>query len=749
MSVVDYVYELERPLCSMSFNGIVFEDEIPGYRTLRVEGRDAFNQTIYEYSTRLNPGSRFQDWHEESKEITVTFALVSTSVQDLRKKLDRLKGLLRAESNKEAQIIFNDEPDLYYVGTVSKFSEEKVATIEHCAGQITIRCSDIRKKSVEELQLTADAESNYQFTLDYPGELPSYPKFKVNIASATDYIGFVDQDENILQFGSSSELEVEKAPASTTQLDQNFLKSWSGWQANVPTVCDDLINGHTIHGSISRNDTAGAFPYDYGTYDPETVNTWHGPFLTHTIGSTGAKNWKLTTQITQWQNTPNQSGIEILFKNEFPVFACEGTKHHFNKNYDLNFVAFEGNKQIPCRLSANVAVLGVTSINTAATASAAGHVKWNWPKGITVSAASGTVSLTFICTASTGIVNVTKTFHWSRQTIPAAKKFDVLFDYTSFNMPVKTNNKLFCARGLTLSFGGYYGTTRCNIECINKPTMWGVKPKVTSGTKANGSIFWSVPSNSTISPVSVSLQFKVTVPGTKTSTTITKTFNFTRYSVQTLRKDYSQRGDLDIVVSGTNYNNDMVSIAEVHFSKSSISSTDANCYIYLDNKHKGTINYKAEKTNGLTGTNGGKQARATITIEKIDNKYTFTIGGKKYQYTNANNLIATEVSIGFFKVTTYNTLERNSVHNIKFLKHADTVNKPSLIPNKFNAGDEVEIDCETGTILVNGAPEYGYGALGNDWESFSLKPGTNEIQCVWDQDAETEPSFDMYYREVY
>ena len=196
MSVVDYVAELERPLCSMSFNGIIFEDEIPGYRTIRVEGRDSFNHTIYEYSTRLNPGSRFQDWHEEPREITVTFALVSTTAQDLRKKLDKLKGLLRAPENKEAQIIFNDEPELYYVGSVSKFAEEKLVTIEHSAGQITIRCTDVRKFSVEEQTMTTDAEGLYQFTMDYLGTRPSYPKFKVNINSSTDYIGFVDQNEH-------------------------------------------------------------------------------------------------------------------------------------------------------------------------------------------------------------------------------------------------------------------------------------------------------------------------------------------------------------------------------------------------------------------------------------------------------------------------------------------------------------------------------------------------------------------------
>lgn len=754
MSVVDYVYGLDRPLCSMSFNGIIFEEEIPGYRTLRVEGRDSFNQTIYEYSTRLNPGSKFQDWHEEPKEITVTFALVSSSAEDLRKKLDRIKGILRDEQNKEAQIIFKDEPELYYTGTVSKFAEEKLVSIENSAGQITIRCTDVRKKSVEEKQLTADAESLYQFTLDYPGERPSYPRFKVNVAADTNYIGFVDQDENILQFGSSSDVDAPKAAASTTQFDANFTASSfpSGWAANQATVGDDLITSHTIHGTISRHDTVGAYPSNYGTYDSETTGTWHGPSRTHTVGGTGAKNWKLTAKLSQWQNTPELGGINVLLHNEYFVFACKGSSHYFDKNIDLYFTAWEGSKQIPCKLSANVALLGVTSTTIAATASASGHVKWTIKKGTSIASASGSVNLSFICTTSTGDVTVTKTCHWVKQTLPATNRFDVLFDYTTFNMPKKSNNKSFVTRNLRLGFGGYYGEKRCDITCTSI-NLFGRKPVTNSaGKKGNGYIQWNIPSNTTVGVTSLTLTFKVTVPGTSTTTTINKTLYFNVYNVTETRKYYSQRGDLDIIVAGTNYNNDMVSIAEVHFCKSSTASTDAYCYIYLDNVRRGTIAYKCERTNDLTGTKGG-----TVTIEKIANKYTFTIGGKKYQYTNDNNLIATEVSFSFFKVTTQPELERNSVVTMKFLKHADNYIDGSTpvplssayIPNKFTAGDEVEIDCESGTILVNGAPEYGYGALGNDWESFALKPGTNEIQCVWDQNASTAPSFDMYYREVY
>ena len=129
IDTTEYVRSLDRPLCSMSFNGIIFEEEIPGYRTVRVEGRDSYQNTIYNYSTRINPGSRFQDFHEESRDITVTFSMHAYNPYDLRRRIDTLKGFLRDPNNKEAHIIFNDEPDVYYVGTVSSFSEEKLTTV--------------------------------------------------------------------------------------------------------------------------------------------------------------------------------------------------------------------------------------------------------------------------------------------------------------------------------------------------------------------------------------------------------------------------------------------------------------------------------------------------------------------------------------------------------------------------------------------------------------------------------------------
>ena len=745
MSVVDYVAELERPLCSMSFNGIIFEDEIPGYRTIRVEGRDSFNHTIYEYSTRLNPGSRFQDWHEEPREITVTFALVSTTAQDLRKKLDKLKGLLRAPENKEAQIIFNDEPELYYVGSVSKFAEEKLVTIEHSAGQITIRCTDVRKFSVEEQTMTTDAEGLYQFTMDYLGTRPSYPKFKVNINSSTDYIGFVDQNEHMLQFGTPDDTEAAQTTPSTTALNQDFKTTYSGWVANAahpkPAYAD-----FTQHGSIGRNPSSntsmGCYPSNYGTYNAETVTSWHGPSATHTVGTNGAKNWKLTCWFNQWQNTPQVDAVTVILKRDYDVFGCDGNTHYFDKNIDVPFAAYEGNKRIAASLSANVALLGVTSTNTAETTSSDGHVKWKIPKNTTISAASGSVTLTFNCAASTGNVVVTRTFNWVKETLPANNVNKVLFVNTGIPIEIK-NNKTFISTTVTVGFGWWKGKTRVASTCT-APNIAGVKPKITNSTKSsNGSVQWIIPSgkaNSQI-PNEVTITFKVG------STTLTRTFGLNQRSYPAYRTDYSQRGHLDIIVAGTNHNNEMQCITDVDFYKIATGSNDGYFRINLDNKDVKTVTFKSEKSNKITGAPDGRSA--TFTIEKIGTKYTYTIGGQKYQFTNSNDLIATEVSFWFFKLQNTNVLERNSVRQIQFIKHADTVETYAAIPNKFHEGDEVIIDCETADITVNGEPEYGLGALGNDWDDFTLNPGTNEIQCVWDPDASTEPTFEMSYREVY
>ena len=57
-------------------------------------------------------------------------------------------------------------------------------------------------------------------------------------------------------------------------------------------------------------------------------------------------------------------------------------------------------------------------------------------------------------------------------------------------------------------------------------------------------------------------------------------------------------------------------------------------------------------------------------------------------------------------------------------------------------------DCSTGEVTLNGLPKADLGAVGNMWESFSLKPGMNQIKCLASEWAQT-PTYNLRYREVF
>lgn len=81
----------------------------------------------------------------------------------------------------------------------------------------------------------------------------------------------------------------------------------------------------------------------------------------------------------------------------------------------------------------------------------------------------------------------------------------------------------------------------------------------------------------------------------------------------------------------------------------------------------------------------------------------------------------------------------------------------SEIPNVFTAGDIVQADCGSADVYLfrkgtlEGHLEPQYGALGNDWEDFNIKVGTNVIRVAWSDwvNANYKPTIKIIYNEVY
>lgn len=144
-------------------------------------------------------------------------------------------------------------------------------------------------------------------------------------------------------------------------------------------------------------------------------------------------------------------------------------------------------------------------------------------------------------------------------------------------------------------------------------------------------------------------------------------------------------------------------------------------------------------------------ADKTSVITKTGDTVSFNIGGLKHTFRDSEiaDTAITEVTFTFLQFGTKPAIEYNGLYSVKFNKN--NCNTLKDIPNKFSANDVVEADCKNAEISLNGvlAPEL--GALGNDWETFCLTAGLNQIGIAYSEwvSAEYAPSFKVRYREVF
>lgn len=139
------------------------------------------------------------------------------------------------------------------------------------------------------------------------------------------------------------------------------------------------------------------------------------------------------------------------------------------------------------------------------------------------------------------------------------------------------------------------------------------------------------------------------------------------------------------------------------------------------------------------------------TIQKYGKTVTFNIGGikKAFKVSAIANTEVHEITFLMGKYASVTPLTYNGLFWAKFI--SDSCAAFRDIPNKFSAGDVVEADCEDGEIYLNDARAPELGALGNDWETFYLEPGANQIGVVWSDwvPAGSAPNCKIRYREVF
>lgn len=169
---IERALRAELPSEALNFNGVFLENEIEGYRTLNVIGRETLESEIDSIETKARHGARYRSRRYLPRVITVSYQLAARTATELMEKFNKLNFILDAE---EATLIFNDEPDKFFIGTRQTLKPPKEGVLT-TKGEIEFYCADPFKYSIKEYEVTAE---DGVITVIYNGTAPNPPRFHI------------------------------------------------------------------------------------------------------------------------------------------------------------------------------------------------------------------------------------------------------------------------------------------------------------------------------------------------------------------------------------------------------------------------------------------------------------------------------------------------------------------------------------------------------------------------------------------
>lgn len=326
------------PSEALSINGTYIENEIAGYRTLKVEGRESLASEITSSQVGSMNGEYYQEKRDVSREITVTYQLLSSSPAEFREKYNKLCGLLDFE---QAQLIFADEQDKYYVGTKSDMEVPEGGRL-NVVSSFTIFCADPYKYAVAE---SSAQNSGSTITVNNRGTKPVPISATAKMKSDNGYFALV-LDDRYWQIGKPEEVDGTTEEMSVTLFDDhlNVNRGWAVNKGITPPVTPERLQNGTIGYSEESENEGFAYVSNYAS-----GNSWHGAAITKTVpkdeNSELPKNWRAT-----WRFDFNMVGAAI---------PEEGVGHQsvtFSDEDDniIVSVVFEDNQ--PARVLSDMAV---------------------------------------------------------------------------------------------------------------------------------------------------------------------------------------------------------------------------------------------------------------------------------------------------------------------------------------------------------------------------------------------------------
>lgn len=154
---------------ALFINGQAIESQVLGYRTLYVKGREALSADVNLTEQGRADGSAYNFKRYPERVLTVGFQIIADDNEEYRLKFNQLGKILNVE---QAQLVFNDETDKFFIGTPGEVSEIEAGS-NKVTGEFNIVCADPFKYSVEEKTVTVSQGTPK--TIYYNGTMPATP----------------------------------------------------------------------------------------------------------------------------------------------------------------------------------------------------------------------------------------------------------------------------------------------------------------------------------------------------------------------------------------------------------------------------------------------------------------------------------------------------------------------------------------------------------------------------------------------
>ena len=690
------------PSEALQINGEYIEDIVTGYKTLYVKGREALSPEINSYETGIRDGSVIKNRRFPARTITVGYQLITDTNGAFREAYNKLAEVLNVDN---AELIFNDEIDKFYIGTPIEFSEVDAGK-NAVTGEIEIFCADPFKYSVVEYEAIPDMiEGN--ILLDYEGTYKAYPVLQADFRKENEtegetvtkldgkgecgYVAFFNEKEKIIQIGDPEETdEVVAYPKSQTLVSSIFnttssfgTAAKSLWKLNAGiTSSDSVVQTGSMGMGVASYEAPATPKSTSGTLLSNKATTQGAPIFYYTVKAKTSKRTATTVSVT------------------FSISASlKYSKSYFGRPYSLKGSVYVG---------------GAWHSVTIKKASAF----WRGKTAHTVNLTVKVTGLTKDTTSLTGIkFKVDRT--------------DSTGGAVTGELPSTACKNLTISKYADDTPESYYLTTTAfgSGEKWHGASITRVLPADAAGHvgAVDGTLTWSQ---------------KMSIGSSKSST--------------------SELGQCQVLcTTGTGGNRRIVAGCNIY---KGTKGSKAKLRFYVNHATVETIEgidlSHGNSTFGDTMTSSivklpNQPVTSTVgagcSITKSGDTIIFDVAGIKRTFKNSA-IAETPINEVTFILTSWGTrtkLRYNGIYSIKFVKNnCETIKD---IPNKFSAGDVVEADCKDGKIYLNGMLNQSLGALGNDWEDFYLKKGLNQIGFAFSEWTPTEyaPEFKIKYREVF